>query len=177
MVRTVLHLLYIYAIACGKSNSRPSEQVIHHPIELRTIQPLPRISPNFPDNVSFWIDGFDAIAKLLPKPRSFNLERHIQAPTIDAELNPIFGNLHDVFPYFWIVMVEYWQCPITAPTFIVSRKLTVIGRYWPIVNFEPIDPRGMGAIFQNIVEKEKAATGMVKYPIQNHLNISLVAGV
>src|SRR5919199_1292700 len=177
MVRTVLYLLNVHAIACGKSYSGCGKQVVHHPIKLGTIQPFPRISPDFPDNIGFRIGGFDAIAKFLPKPWRFNLEWYIQSPTIDAELNPIFGNLHDVFPHFWVVMVKHWQGSIVSPTFIVSRKLTVIGRYRPLVNFEPIHPRRMRAIFQYIVEEEKAATGVIKYPIQNHLNIPLMAGI
>ncbi len=42
------------------------------------------------------------------------------------------------------------------------------------MNFEPIYPGGIGAIFQDVAKEEETPTGMVEYSVENDFDISLM---
>src|SRR5688572_26042593 len=60
-----------------KTEAGAREQIVHHRVELVTLQPAPRISPDLADDIGVWIALFDPVSKLLPEGIVVDLVGHI----------------------------------------------------------------------------------------------------
>ena len=55
-------------------------------------EPLGRLVPDLADDVGLRVDGAAAAAELLPERLVADLGRHVQAPAVDAEAQPVLGD-------------------------------------------------------------------------------------
>src|SRR5688572_21045659 len=80
--------------------------IIHHRIELIALKPALGLMPDFTDNIGIWINGTYPIAKFMPEGIIVNFGGHIQAPAVNAKIDPILGDLEQKFTYRRNVCVE-----------------------------------------------------------------------
>ena len=148
---------------------RLAEHVIHHAIELVTLQPTRGFVPNFTHDVGFGIYRLYAAAEFPPERVIVNFIRDIEAPAINASLHPVLAYREKVFAHIGAVRIEFRERRKIPPAFVIG--LVGIGVQRPALHMEPVHVRRMLAQLHQAIELEESARAMVEHTIQNHAQL------
>jgi hypothetical protein len=78
-------------------------------IELIPLQPALGRTPDLPAEVGLRIGRLHHLAKGLPEAVIVDLGGHVQPPAVDAEGDPVAGDLEEIFPHPGVTNVEFGQ--------------------------------------------------------------------
>ena len=96
----------------------PLQRIVHGAIELVALEPPRGVVPNLTKHVCLGIDRLDPRAKLAPEPIVVNLHGHVQAPAVDAKLDPALCDIHQESAHVRTVRVELGQRRHVPPTLV-----------------------------------------------------------
>ena len=92
-----------------EAEDRLGQRVVHQRVEPVARQPLGRLVPDLADDVRLGVHGPAAPPELVPERLVADLGRHVQAPAVDPEAEPVLGDLEEVLADLRVVGVELGQ--------------------------------------------------------------------
>ena len=82
----------VEARPAGEAQDGRGERVVHEPVEAVAREPVGRLGPDLADQVCLGVDGPAAAPELGPEGRVLDLRRHVEAPAVDAEPEPVLAD-------------------------------------------------------------------------------------
>ena len=119
-------LFQIEIVPAEEAQTRQRHRIVHDRIELIALQPAPGFMPDFAHEIRLAVDALHPAAKLAPELVVVDLFRHIQAPTVDAELYPVRGDVPEELAHGGGVGVELGQSGNVPPRLIAERVETAL---------------------------------------------------
>ncbi len=153
------------APAPEKAQAQLGELVVHHRVELVPLEPALGLPGDLANQVCFGVGGLHHLAELLPEGVVVDLERDVQPPAVDPLVDPVASDLHDKTADLGVAGVELGQGRQVVPA--VIRGVACVGAQGKVPHIPPVHIWGSGAQFQQVVELEETAAGVVEDTIQH----------
>ena len=158
----------IQGVRPEEGQARAREVVVHDRVELVALQPAVRVPPDFPDDVGVRVDGLHTAAELLPETVVVDLVGHVQPPAVDAEPDPVLGDLPQELAHGGVVGIEFGQGAVAPPRGVIGRAGVVVGLQRPGVHVKPVLVSAVRPLFQQVVELKEAPAAVVEHAVQHH---------
>ena len=154
------------------------QRVVHERVEAVAVQPLRGLAPDFADEVGIGVGRLHHVAELAPEGRIVDFVRHVEAPAVDAEVNPVLGHVEQEVLDLGVVGVKLRQGRQVVPGVVIV--VLVGGRVRmerPVMDDEPVGVGGVGAVFEDVVEGPEAAARVVEDTVEHDADAAGVGGV
>ena len=169
----------VQRLAAKKAKCKPAEHVIHHCIKPIALEPVLGFVPDLADDIGFGIAFLHGFAECAPECDVVDFFWYVEAPAVDAKIDPVAGDIQQVAAYTLILDVELGQGRYIPPGIVVGRPLgvVIVGAQRPVAHREPIEVGRVAAALEDVVEGPKAARGVVKHTVQNDIHAARVRRV